>query len=152
GFGRDGRAARLDRRARIHARSRRCAGLHAGGGVALGHRHGGLERARGVETHPLAHDVVHQERNNSLAPRLTIDPGDTVVFETRDAANRFYSKSSTHEDVLRRGPFRGHPLTGPVKIREARPGDTLVIEILDVQPGADFGWTAIRPGRGLLPE
>ncbi|PYO18874.1 MAG: hypothetical protein DMD85_20080, partial [Candidatus Rokuibacteriota bacterium] len=54
--------------------------------------------------------------------------------------------------MLRRGPFRGHPLTGPVKIRGAQPGDTLVIEILDVQPGADFGWTSIRPGRGLLPE
>src|SRR5207245_2775602 len=57
-----------------------------------------------------------------------------------------------HEDVLRRGPFKGHPLTGPVAVRGARPGDTLVVEILDVQPALDWGWTAIRPGRGLLPE
>jgi acetamidase/formamidase len=28
----------------------------------------------------------------------------------------------------------------------------LVVEILDVAPRAPFGWTAIRPGRGLLPE
>jgi hypothetical protein len=79
-------------------------------------------------------------------------PGDTVVFDTRDAANLFYSKASTHDDVLRRGPFSGHPLTGPVAVRGARPGDTLVVEILDVQPALDWGWTAIRPGRGLLPE
>ena len=105
-----------------------------------------------MKTYHLGHDEIHQEWNNALTPRLEIDVGDTVVFETRDAANRFYSKSSTHDDVLRRGPFRGHPLTGPVMIRGARPGDTLVVEILDVQPGADFGWTAIRPGRGLLPE
>jgi acetamidase/formamidase len=103
-------------------------------------------------THHLDHEQIHQEWNNALAPRLTIDPGDTVVFETRDAANRFYTKDSTHDDVLRRGPFRGHPLTGPVYVRGARAGDTLVVHLVDVQPALDWGWTAIRPGRGLLPE
>ena len=29
---------------------------------------------------------------------------------------------STHADVVARGPFRGHPLTGPVRVRGARPG------------------------------
>jgi acetamidase/formamidase len=95
---------------------------------------------------------VHYEWNNAIAPRLEIEPGDTVVFETRDAADGFYSRSSTHADVLNRGPFRGHPLTGPVRVRGAEPGDVLVVEILDVRPAADFGWTSIRPGRGLLPE
>jgi len=95
---------------------------------------------------------VHYEWNNAIAPRLEIEPGDTVVFQTRDAADGFYSRASTHVDVLNRGPFRGHPLTGPVRVRGAEPGDVLVVEILDVRPDADFGWTAIRPGRGLLPE
>jgi acetamidase/formamidase len=103
-------------------------------------------------THHLDHEQIHQEWNNGLPPRLTIDPGDTVVFDTRDAANRFYTKESTHEDVMGRGPFRGHPLTGPVSVRGARPGDTLVVDIIDVQPALDWGWTSIRPGRGLLPE
>ena len=80
-----------------------------------------------MKTHQLGHEEIHQEWNNALPPRLEVEPGDTVVFETRDAANRFYSKASTHDDVLRRGPFRGHPLTGPVTICGARPGDTLVI-------------------------
>jgi acetamidase/formamidase len=105
-----------------------------------------------ARTHHLDRNVAHYEWNNALAPRLEIDPGDTVVFETRDAADSFYSRQSTHADVLNRGPFRGHPLTGPVRVRGAQPGDVLAIDILDVQPGADFGWTAIRPGRGLLPE
>jgi acetamidase/formamidase len=105
-----------------------------------------------MKEHRLDHEQIHQEWNNALAPRLTIDPGDVVVFDTRDAANLFYSKASTSEDVMRRGPFKGHPLTGPVAVRGARPGDTLVVEILDVQPALDWGWTAIRPGRGLLPE
>jgi acetamidase/formamidase len=102
--------------------------------------------------HHLDATEVHKEWNNAIPPRLTIDPGDTVVFDTRDAADRYYSKSSTHADVIGRGPFRGHPLTGPVFVRGAAPGDTLVVEVLEVRPALDWGWTAIRPGRGLLPE
>ncbi len=105
-----------------------------------------------MTTHHLDAETIHQEWDNAIPPRLTIDPGDTVVFDTRDAANRFYSRSSTHQDVLDRGPFRGHPLTGPVRIRGAQPGDTLVVDVVEVVPALDFGWTAIRPGRGLLPE
>ena len=103
-------------------------------------------------THQLDATQVHYAWDNSLAPRLLIDPGDTVIFDTRDAADRYYSRASTHADVLARGPFRGHPLTGPVRVRGARPGDVLVVDVLEMRPGADFGWTAIRPGRGLLPE
>ncbi len=95
---------------------------------------------------------VHYEWDNALPPLLEIDPGDTVVFDTRDAADGFYTPASIHADVLARGPFRGHPLTGPVRVRGARPGDALVVEVLEVRPAAAFGWTAIRPGRGLLPE
>lgn len=105
-----------------------------------------------MATHRLDASTVHYEWNNTLAPRLEVAPGDTVVFDTRDAADGFYSRGSTHADVIARGPFRGHPLTGPVRIRGARPGDTLVVDVLEVVPAADFGWTAIRPGRGLLPE
>ncbi|MGH7349390.1 MAG: acetamidase/formamidase family protein [Candidatus Rokuibacteriota bacterium] len=101
--------------------------------------------------HRLDAETVHYEWNNALSPRLEIEPGDTVVFDTRDAADRYYSRKSSHADVLARGPFRGHPLTGPVRVKGARPGDALVVEILEVKP-AEFGWTAVRPGRGLLPE
>jgi len=101
--------------------------------------------------HHLDDGQVHYEWNNALPARLEIEPGETVVFVTRDAADRYYRPASTHADVLARGPFRGHPLTGPVRVKGARPGDVLVVEILEVKP-ADFGWTAIRPGRGLLPE
>src|SRR5437899_4005149 len=102
--------------------------------------------------HELDDSTVHYEWNNGIAPRLEIEPGDPVAFRTGDAADGYYSRRSTHADVIGRGPFRGHPLTGPVRVKGARPGDVLVVEVLDMRPGADFGWTAIRPGRGLLPE
>ncbi|MGH7333281.1 MAG: acetamidase/formamidase family protein [Candidatus Rokuibacteriota bacterium] len=102
--------------------------------------------------HRLDAESVHYEWNNGLSPRLSIDPGDTVVFDTRDAADGYFSPRSTSADAAARGPFRGHPLTGPVEMRGARPGDVLVVDIVEVKPAAAFGWTAIRPGRGLLPE
>ena len=105
-----------------------------------------------MTTHRLDAGQVHYEWNNAIEPRLEIDPGDTVIFDTRDAADGYYTKKSTSADAEAKGPFRGHPLTGPVRIRSARPGDALTIEILEVKPREDFGWTHIRPGRGLLPE
>jgi acetamidase/formamidase len=105
-----------------------------------------------AKIHRLDASQVHREWNNAIPPRLEIDPGDTVIFETRDAADRFYSRASTHADVLARGPFRGHPLTGPVRVRGAAPGDVLAVDVVAMRPAADFGWTQIRPGRGLLPE
>ncbi|MBI2467666.1 MAG: acetamidase/formamidase family protein [Candidatus Rokubacteria bacterium] len=105
-----------------------------------------------ARTHHLDASLVHYEWNNAIPPRPTIAPGDTVVFDTRDAADGYYTPASTAADVAARGPFRGHPLTGPVRVEGARPGDVLVVEILDVRPAAAFGWTHIRPGRGLLPE
>lgn len=105
-----------------------------------------------ARTHHLDASLVHYEWNNAIPPRLLIAPGDAVVFDTRDAADGYYTAASTPADVAARGPFRGHPLTGPVRVEGARPGDILVVEILDVRPAASFGWTHIRPGRGLLPE
>lgn len=96
--------------------------------------------------------TVHYAWDNSIKPRLTIDPGAVITFHTRDAADYFYTPDSTHEDVIRKGPLKGHPLTGPVYVRGARPGDVLAIEVLEVKSSRGFGWTAIRPGRGLLPE
>ena len=91
------------------------------------------------QQHFLDASIVHYEWNNAIPPRLDINAGDTVVFETRDASDEFYKPNSTHEDVMRR-VFKGHPLTGPVRIRGARPGDVLAVEIIEVAPRASFGW------------
>src|SRR5207248_10836395 len=71
-------------------------------------------------------------------------------FQTRDAADRHFRLDSTTADVATY-EFRGHPLTGPVFIDGARPGSVLQVDVLEVQPDT-FGWTAILPGFGLLPE
>jgi len=53
----------------------------------------------------------------------------------------------------RRHALDGHgdnPLTGPFYVETAEPGDTLVVEVLDVQIDADQGVGAIGPGFGAL--
>ena len=42
-------------------------------------------------------------------------------------------------------------VNGPVYVVFAEPGDTLQVDVLDVQT-ADWGWTALIPGFGLLAD
>ena len=43
-------------------------------------------------------------------------------------------------------------MTGPVHVRGAQPGDVLQIDILSVRPIQNWGYTAIRPLLGALPD
>jgi acetamidase/formamidase len=100
--------------------------------------------------HLLVPDPPHYTWDNSLPPKLRIRSGESVTFETRDAADGQFSLESSTA-ALAKYEFRGHPLTGPLFVDGAHPGDVLQIDVLEVQP-ASFGWTAILPGYGLLPE
>jgi acetamidase/formamidase len=46
---------------------------------------------------------------------------------------------------------RVYPLSGPVYVEGAEPGDTLAIEVLDIHTKG-WGWSAILPGLGLLAD
>jgi acetamidase/formamidase len=101
--------------------------------------------------HYLPAERLHFAWDNSLAPLLEIEPGDTVSIDTWDASGHFFTRSSTSADVARPRPHAGHALSGPIGMRGARAGDTFVLEVLDVSP-AEWGWTALGPRGGLLPE
>ena len=45
-----------------------------------------------------------------------------------------------------------HFMTGPVYVRDAQPGDTLQIDILDAAPTMDWGFVSIMPLLGTLPD
>jgi acetamidase/formamidase len=101
--------------------------------------------------HSLAAERLHFAWDNSLPPVLEIEAGDTVTIETWDANGHRYSPTSKSTDIIEPKPFPGHALTGPIAVRGARPGDTLVVDVLEVRPDT-WGWTAFGPGRGLLPD
>jgi len=45
---------------------------------------------------------------------------------------------------------RIHPLTGPVHVEGAEPGDILEVEVLDVSPLVDFGYVVLSPALGMF--
>ena len=82
---------------------------------------------------------------------LSIDSGDTVVVWTRDVSDNQIKPDSDTSVIDGLDWDRVYPLSGPIAIDGAQPGDTLAIEILDIHTQG-WGWTAILPGLGLLPE
>ena len=73
-------------------------------------------------------------------------PGQTIVFRARNASDFDLDPASTYEDPRAGDSQIGtvHPLTGPVHIEGAEPGDVLAVTLLDIAPGR-FGYTSVSP-------
>ena len=125
-------------------------------------------------THRIGRDHIHTYWSGSLPPAVTVQPGDTVVFETVDCndgevqreldrltgthnalsddlreavcASVYPERGATDRDPSIRG---GHPLTGPVVVDGAQVGDTLVVEILDIAC-APWGWNSAHHREGQM--
>ncbi|MFB6242813.1 MAG: acetamidase/formamidase family protein [Halobaculum sp.] len=97
---------------------------------------------------------VHSAWDNSLDPVLTVEPGEVVRFECRDAVDGQIDVETTAEEVMDVSFDPVHPLTGPVAVEGAEPGDVLEVQLLDLQHKG-WGFTNYFPGEmdlGLLPE
>jgi acetamidase/formamidase len=101
--------------------------------------------------HAFPEDRVHFKWDVGNEPALTVRSGDTVILESRDVSDNQLTPSSTAEVIETLDWDRVYPLAGPIKIEDAEPGDTLAVEILELRT-KDWGWTAIIPGFGLLPD
>ena len=87
---------------------------------------------------PHARRTLHGHFSRDLPPVATLDPGDSIVFSCpnagwRVAADETFEPRDEELDA-------GHALIGPVEIREARAGGTLVVHVDEVRPGT-FGET-----------
>ena len=73
-------------------------------------------------------------------------PGQTIVFKARNASDFQLDPASTYADPRTDDAQIGtvHPLTGPVHIEGAEPGDVLAVTLLDIAPGR-FGYTSVSP-------
>lgn len=103
------------------------------------------------QTHHLAKDAVHCRWNRDLPPALTIDPGDTVVFETPEITDGQITRDSTAAALETLDFSLIHQISGPVAVRGAEPGDTLVVEIVSVKP-KEWGYSFVLPGFNLLKD
>ena len=104
-----------------------------------------------AQTHYFPEDRVHFTWDTGHESVLEIDSGDTVVVVTRDVSDDQIGPDSTTDVIAGLDWDRVYPLAGPIAVRGAEPGDTLAVEILDLHTRG-WGWTAILPGLGLLPD
>lgn len=100
--------------------------------------------------------TIHKHKHhfgwdNSIEPILSVDPGETVEVETIDSSGGQFSSGSTVADLGNISFDRVNPVTGPIHVKGAEPGDAVAVTFLDFKPSG-WGWTANIPGFGLLTD
>ncbi len=99
----------------------------------------------------------------ALPPLMAVNSGDTVVISTVSGSAEQLPKVSPetpftipaaltdiHANVPQKlGP---HICTGPIAVRGAKAGQVLEVRIKAIELHYDWGYNAIRPGAGALPD
>jgi formamidase len=105
---------------------------------------------------PLADEpnTGHNRWHEAIEPVAEVEPGDVVVYETRDAFDGQLNPASTAAEVADCDLGVVHPLTGPVYVKGAEPGDLLEVELVDIEadPWDQWGYTVEVPGFGFLRD
>src|SRR5579871_29157 len=98
-----------------------------------------------MPAHRLTRDEVVWSFGPDMTPALEIDPDEVVTLETNDC---FTGQIKTEADLVTEIDFgRVNSATGPIAVRGAEPGDSLVVELLEVKPD-DRGFATLIPGMG----
>jgi acetamidase/formamidase len=96
-------------------------------------------------------DQWHLAWDHAIAPIARVRSGETISFDLLDASCGQIRQDSTVRAIDTLDFSRVDQVNGPIYVEGARPGDALEIELLDLSP-ADWGWTAVIPGFGLLAD
>ena len=101
--------------------------------------------------HTLTKDQTHNRFSSAIEPILRVKSGAVIEAFTEDASDEQLSPYSDINalDSLDFDPI--HPLTGPVYVEGAQPGDVLKVTLHEIELG-DWGWNAILPGFGFLAD
>jgi len=94
---------------------------------------------------------THNVWDRSIAPVVRIAPGATIVVELENASGGQLHADSDASALGTLDFARINPVTGPIFVEGARPGDALVVEVLELDVDG-WGWTANIPGFGLLAD
>lgn len=93
-------------------------------------------------------DRVHNRWHPDIKPILEISPGEIIRLETIGYDDYQLKDTDDVDDVKNLDLTRVHPLTGPIAVKGAEPGDFLVVDILDIEPLSGIGFSAIIPKIG----
>ena len=84
-----------------------------------------IDRKRKLRDEP---HTGHNRWHPDIPPVIEVDEGEEVALETRDALDGHLHAKSTEADFASMATGAIHPLTGPVLVKGARPGDLLEVE------------------------
>ena len=107
-----------------------------------------IDRRRTLAEEP---GTGHNRWHPDIPPVTRCDPGEEVILETRDAFDGQFGPETPLDVVGAPNLDVLHPLTGPVYIDGAEPGDLLDVEILDIESDS-YGYTVQVPGFGFLRD
>ena len=116
-------------------------------------------RSSGTVTQPespapeyrLTKDQTHSRFSSAIEPALRVPSGAVVEVFTEEATDGQLGPDSEIVDLLGVDMDPVHPLTGPVYVEGAEPGDVLAVTLHEIEVG-DWAWQAIIPGFGFLAE
>jgi len=107
-----------------------------------------IDRSRHLGDEP---KTGHNRWHPDIPPIVEVEEGEEVGLETRDAADGYLPPGTGVADLANFSAGAIHPLTGPVLVKGARPGDLLEVEFLDIVPQR-WGFSCILPGLGFLRD
>lgn len=107
-----------------------------------------LDRTKALADQPA---MGHNRWHPDIPPIARVDEGQIIALETRDAFDGQIRPSTTIEEAGRFKASRTHPMTGPIWINGADPGDLLEVHIHKVE-AQDFGFTLQGATFGFLRD
>jgi acetamidase/formamidase len=99
----------------------------------------------------LTSDQTHARWSRAIEPVLRVPDGAVVEAYLEEASDQQITPESTAEvfETISFDPI--HPLTGPVYVEGAEPGDQLAVTLHEIEIG-DWGWAGNFPGFGFLAD
>jgi acetamidase/formamidase len=99
----------------------------------------------------LTKDQTHNKFSSSIKPILKVKSGAIIEAYTEDASDEQFNLNSTVKDLEQLDFEPIHPLTGPVFVEGAQPGDVLKVTLHEIELG-DWGWNGIYPGFSFVAD
>ncbi|KAJ8689249.1 hypothetical protein PTI98_013290 [Pleurotus ostreatus] len=102
-----------------------------------------------MSIHSVRRSQNHLAWDKSIRPVVYAQSGDTIAFDCLDSSNGQITPASTASTLSSLVVAELDQVSGPVHIEGALPGDTLQVDVLEIET-ADWGWTGLIPGFGVL--
>ena len=78
----------------------------------------------------IGRERAHNRWHPALEPVATVKPGDEITLDCEDGIGGQLTRESEHADAGRIDLGAAHPITGPVFVEGAEPGNALEVEFL----------------------